>query len=64
MTPQGPYSSPWSTGKWWLIKTQRHGETVLAFVKDGVQPTDAQLIFCKKADATAWISDNGYKTIS
>lgn len=55
MTPLA-YRSPWCDKTHYLIRLA----SSFAVVADGVQPTEARLIFDTKRDATAWLRDNGF----
>lgn len=57
--PEGPYTSPTTTGNWYLVETVHNGQHVWSVVRDGQQPNQG-LISPTRRDALAWLRDNGY----
>ncbi len=58
--PEGPYTSPWTAEKHFVIQTLRGGERVWAVVRNNQQPTDTTLLFTSRRDANSWLRENGF----
>jgi len=57
--PQGPYTSPWTTGDWFLVSTVQANEVCYSVVQNGRQPREGTIVPTIHV-ARSFLKDNGF----
>jgi hypothetical protein len=59
MRPEGPFTSPWTTGDWYLVSTLTGNDIVYSVVQNGSQPREGTL-FPSYKNARMFLRENGF----